>query len=295
MLTITPTTSLLSDMQILTTAKEIKDYTSKRRLKTLKIGFIPTMGALHSGHISLIEASKRENDVTICSVFVNPTQFNEPADFQNYPRQIESDLKMLESAGCDAAFTPHVNQVYPVPDTTIYDLGEVALKLEGKQRPGHFNGVASVVKRFLDLVQPHNAYFGLKDYQQFLVIKNLAEQYNLNVNIVGCPIVREDSGLAKSSRNQLLSADSKRVASDIYKSLELVKKSASEHGVKELAKIGLTYLESKEGIDPEYFVVVDALSLDAPTAGEDNGLIALVAAWVDGVRLIDNMLFKTTK
>ena len=277
-------------MQILNTAKEIKDYTSKLRLKTLKIGFIPTMGALHSGHISLIHASMRENDVTICSVFVNPTQFNEPADFQKYPRQVESDLRMLEAAGCDAAFTPHVNQIYPVPDTNIYDLGEVALKLEGKQRPGHFNGVASVVKRFLELVQPHNAYFGLKDYQQFLVIKKLTEKYSLDVNIVGCPIVREDSGLAKSSRNQLLSANGKEIATDIYKSLELVKNAALKHDVKELAQIGLTYLESKEGIDPEYFVVVDALSLDTPVDGEENGLIALVAAWVDGVRLIDNML-----
>lgn len=277
-------------MQTLNTAQEMEEFTSNLRLKTLKIGFIPTMGALHSGHISLIHASKRENDVTICSVFVNPTQFNEPADFQKYPRQVEADLKKLEEAGCDVAFTPNVNQIYPVPDTTIYELGDVANKIEGKQRPGHFNGVASVVKRFLELVQPHNAYFGLKDYQQYLVIRNLAERYNLDVNIVGCPIVREESGLAKSSRNQLLSDDGKRIASDIIKSLELVKNIASKHDASELERIGLTYLKTKVGIDPEYFVVVDAQSLDVPTNGESNGLIALVAARVDGVRLIDNML-----
>lgn len=277
-------------MQVLKTALEIQDYTAKQRLNSSIIGFIPTMGALHAGHISLIHASKRENDLTVCSVFVNPTQFNEPADFQKYPRQVESDLKKLEDAGCDLAFVPSVKDIYPVPDTTNYDLGIVASVIEGAHRPGHFNGVASVVKRLLELVHPHNAYFGLKDYQQYLIIQKLATAYNLDVNIVGCPILREESGLAMSSRNQLLSERGKEIAGNLNKSLALVKNASNQYPTAELEKIGMAYLESKEGIEPEYFVVVDKNTLNPASNQNSNELIALLAARVEGVRLIDNML-----
>lgn len=276
-------------MQVLKTTEEIQDYTSKQRLNSSIIGFIPTMGALHAGHISLIQASKRENDLTISSVFVNPTQFNEPADFQKYPRQVEADLKKLEDAGCDLAFVPSVKDIYPVPDTTNYDLGTVATVIEGAHRPGHFNGVASVVMRLLELVHPHNAYFGLKDYQQYLVIQKLVDVYNLDVNIIGCPILREESGLAMSSRNQLLSERGKQIADNLHKSLTLVKNAANQYPAAELEKIGMAYLESKEGIDPEYFVVVDKNNLNPATNQNSNQLIALLAARVEGVRLIDNM------
>ncbi len=276
-------------MQVLKTASEIQEYTSKQRLNSLIIGFIPTMGALHAGHVSLINASKRENDLTICSVFVNPTQFNEPVDFQKYPRQVETDLKKLEDAGCDLAFVPSVKDIYPVPDTTNYDLGLVASLIEGAHRPGHFNGVASVVKRLLELVRPHNAYFGLKDYQQYLIIKKLTEVYKLDVNIVGCPILREESGLAMSSRNQLLSEKGKETAGNLHKSLALVKNVAKQYPVVELERIGMAYLESKEGIEPEYFVVVDKNNLNPAQNQDSNDLVALLAARVEGVRLIDNM------
>lgn len=276
-------------MQVLKTTEEIQDYTSKLRLNSSIIGFIPTMGALHAGHISLIRASKRENDLTICSVFVNPTQFNETADFQKYPRQVEADLKKLEDAGCDLAFVPSVKDIYPVPDTTNYDLGLVATVIEGAHRPGHFNGVASVVKRLLELVHPHNAYFGLKDYQQYLVIQKLANEYNLDVNIIGCPILREESGLAMSSRNQLLSERGKEIAGNLHKSLTLVKNAADQYPPAELEKIGMAYLESKEGIEPEYFVVVNKDTLNPASNCNSNQLIALLAARVEGVRLIDNM------
>lgn len=276
-------------MQVLKTAAEIQDFTSKQRLNSRIIGFIPTMGALHAGHISLIHASKRENDLTICSVFVNPTQFNEPADFQKYPRQVENDLKKLKDAGCDVAFVPSVNDVYPVPDQTSYDLGVVATVIEGAHRPGHFNGVASVVKRLLELVQPHNAYFGLKDYQQYLVIQKLADAYHLDVNIVGCPILREESGLAMSSRNQLLSEKGKAIAHNLHKSLVLVKDASNHYSAAELEKIGMSYLESKEGVEPEYFVVVDRNNLGPASNQGSNNRIALLAARVEGVRLIDNM------
>ena len=276
-------------MQVFKTAIGIQEYASKQRLNSLIIGFIPTMGALHDGHISLIRASKGENDLTICSVFVNPTQFNEPADFQKYPRQIDSDLKKLEEAGCDVVFLPSVNDIYPQPDTTKYDLGKVASVIEGAHRPGHFNGVASVVKRFLELVHPHHAYFGLKDYQQYLVIQKLIEGYQLDVNIVGCPILREASGLAMSSRNQLLSERGKEIAANLHKSLVLVKNTSLQYPAAELEKIGMAYLESKEGIEPEYFVVVDKHTLLPPINDDSTELIALLAARVEGVRLIDNM------
>lgn len=276
-------------MQLLRTPREIQDYTYKQRLNSSIIGFIPTMGALHAGHISLIHASKRENDLTICSVFVNPTQFNEPADFQKYPRQVESDLKKLEDAGCDLAFVPAVNDIYPAPDTTNYDLGTVSTVIEGAHRPGHFNGVASVVKRLLELVHPHNAYFGLKDYQQYLVIQKLVNAYNLDVNIVGCPILREESGLAMSSRNQLLSEKGKELAGNLHKSLTLVKSAVKQYPADELERIGMAYLESKEGIEPEYFMVVDKHSLNPIQNQNSNDLIALLAARIEGIRLIDNM------
>lgn len=276
-------------MLTITSAHEMHDFANKQRSKAVKIGFIPTMGALHAGHISLIEASKNENDLTVCSIFVNPTQFNEASDFNKYPRQVEADLEKLKEVGCDAVFVPEVKDIYPKPDKTIYELGDIAEKIEGAHRPGHFNGVASVVKRLLELVEPHNAYFGLKDYQQYLVIKKLVEHYQLDVNIVGCPIKREESGLAMSSRNQLLTAKGAETASNLYRSLTLVKNAAHEYPSEELEKIGWAYLKSKEGVRLEYFVVVDKNTLEPSKNKERDDLIALVAAHVDGVRLIDNM------
>lgn len=276
-------------MLTLTSAQAMLDFTDKQRSKSVKIGFIPTMGALHDGHISLIDASKKENDLSVCSIFVNPTQFNEASDFSKYPRQVDADLKKLKQAGCDAVFLPEIKDIYPQPDTTIYDLGHIAGKIEGAHRPGHFNGVASVVKRLLELVKPHNAYFGLKDYQQYLVIKKLAEQYQLDVSIIGCPIKREESGLAMSSRNQLLSENGKEIASHLYKGLNLVKNAVDEYSPSDLEKIGMTYLESKEGIEPEYFVVVDRSTLNPTESRKPGELIALLATRIEGIRLIDNM------
>lgn len=276
-------------MMTLTSARDMLDFTDKQRSKSTKIGFIPTMGALHAGHMSLIEASKKENDLTICSIFVNPTQFNEASDFNKYPRQVAADLEKLKQAQCDAVFLPEVKDIYPKPDTTVYELGPIAGKIEGAHRPGHFNGVASVVKRLLELVKPHNAYFGLKDYQQYLVIKKLVEKYKLDVNIVGCAIKREESGLAMSSRNQLLTESGERIAINVHRSLKLVKNAAHQYPAKELEKIGWAYLESKEGVSPEYFVVVDKNTLEPPVNNQVGELIALVAARVENVRLIDNL------
>lgn len=263
-------------------------YADLQRSKHLKIGFVPTMGALHDGHLSLIEASKKENDLTICSVFVNPTQFNEASDFDKYPRQVEADVMKLKEVNCDAVFIPGVKDIYPTADTTIYKLGPIAEKIEGAHRPGHFNGVASVVKRLFEAVKPHRAYFGLKDYQQYLVVKELTKRYELDVEIVGCPIKRENSGLAMSSRNQLLTPQEAEIATGLYKSLKLVKKAVNQYTPSELEKIGLKYLSSKNGINPEYFLVVDKDTLE-PTGKAPQNLIALVAARVGTVRLIDNL------
>lgn len=253
----------------------------------MKIGLIPTMGALHNGHMSLIEASKRENDVTISSVFVNPSQFNDPKDFDKYPRQVESDLEKLAATGCDVAFVPSVDEIYPQSDTLIYDLGEISTLIEGAHRPGHFNGVASVVKRLFEITLPHNAYFGLKDYQQYLIIKRLVDKYGLEVNVVGCPIVREKSGLAMSSRNQLLSPEGKEMASNLSAALNLIKKSHSGCNSSKLEKLGNDFLSTQKGIDLEYLLVVNAETLRRPISF-DRPRIALIAARVEGVRLIDN-------
>lgn len=275
-------------MLIITTAKEMLQHAIKQREKELKIGFIPTMGALHEGHLSLIETSKSENDITVCSIFVNPTQFNEANDFNKYPRQIDADLLKLKTLRCDVVFVPDVKEIYPQPDTIQYDLGVISEIIEGEHRPGHFNGVASVVKRLFEIVIPHNAYFGLKDYQQFLLVKELCRRYGLNVNIIGCPIIREESGLAMSSRNQLLSQKDKEIASNIYKSLLSVKNVVHEYNYRQLESLGVRLLSSSPEIDIEYFLVVDKETLMPPT-DKNAKLIALVAVRVGEVRLIDNM------
>lgn len=278
-------------MQAFKSPFQIREYSSKCRLNTLKIGFIPTMGALHEGHISLIKASKEENDITISSVFVNPTQFNDPKDFDKYPRQVNSDLDKLAKAGCDVAFVPSVTEIYPEPDTTIYELGEISTIIEGAHRPGHFNGVASVVKRLFEIVLPDTAYFGLKDYQQYLIIKNLVKNYGFEINVAGCPIVRENSGLAMSSRNQLLSPSGKETASHLFEALNLIQKNQNGSDSESLEKLGSTFLNNYKDIELEYLLVVDRETLKKPISAS-RPRIALIAARVEGVRLIDNMFLK---
>jgi pantoate--beta-alanine ligase len=254
------------------------------------IGFVPTMGALHQGHISLLGRCRAECDLSICSIFVNPTQFNEQSDFTNYPRNLESDLKLLEANGCDIAFIPDEKEVYPEPDQTKYHLNGLMNKLEGAHRPGHFNGVASVVKRLFELVQPHCAYFGLKDYQQFLVIKKLNEKYGLGVEVVGCEIIRDEQGLALSSRNSRLSAQGKQTALALSKSLKQAEKYAYQLDTKQLQALGQKELNETPGLELEYFDVVNADDLESTDKGDSTQRrIALTAAWVEGVRLIDNM------
>ncbi len=280
--------SYIAHMQRITSAQEIFEISQDLRNKGVKIGFVPTMGALHEGHLSLVERAKKENNVAVCSIFVNPTQFNEQADFQRYPRTIERDIEMLESVNCDFLFAPDVSGIYPVPDQNVYNLGSVADVLEGKHRPGHFNGVASVVKRFFELVNPHKAYFGLKDYQQYLVIKNLVKNYEIDVEVVGCPIIRNEKGLAMSSRNKLLKERDAERALVLNQSLkraqELIHSGTAPSDVENIITEDL----ENRNVDLEYFKIRDAHDLSEPKK-TSSPLIALVAARFGKVRLIDNM------
>ncbi len=254
------------------------------------IGLVPTMGALHAGHLSLVEQSKAQNQLTICSVFVNPTQFNDPKDFDRYPRTIDTDSELLADAACDILFAPLTKEIYPVPDARIYDLGDITTRLEGAFRPGHFNGVASVVSRLFNIVNPTRAYFGLKDFQQYLVIKALVEKFNLNVQVVGCDIVRENNGLAMSSRNVLLNPEDRIVAAELFKALTKIKIAYGKVRLDQLSAIGKAHLDMFPTITTEYLEVVTSSNL-APIKDSvsTEPLRALVAVKIGGVRLIDNL------
>lgn len=282
-------------MQVFESSAALLSYLNERKFLGDTVGFVPTMGALHDGHMSLITKASTEHQIVVCSIFVNPSQFNDPKDFEQYPRQVEDDLNKLRAAGCSVAFIPSVLEVFPVPDTHIYQLGAVAQRLEGAKRPGHFNGVASVVKRLLELVQPDRAYFGLKDYQQYVVIKTLVSTYKIPVQIDGCPTVRDPDGLAKSSRNQLLSQAQRKEALHLSRSLKLVRE-AYQKGIHEgLENLGEAYLREQSNLDLEYFAVAERDTLASIGNGpvsKDRGAIALVAARAGHVRLIDNMLLE---
>lgn len=269
----------------------LRNWIENQRLNDETIGFVPTMGALHQGHLSLIDASKKQNNITICSIFVNPTQFNDPRDFEKYPVTIEKDLLLLEEAGCDILFLPSVHEIYPegTEKKKQYDLGFVETVLDGKFRPGHFQGVCMVVERLLKIVLPDNLYLGQKDYQQCMVIKKLIGLIGLSdkINLVICPTLRESNGLAMSSRNMRLSATEKEKAAAIFKSLLMIKqhfKSESTTVLKQKSEDLLV----QAGLKPDYVEIVDATDL-SPLSDNMNA-VALIAAFMNEVRLIDNML-----
>jgi len=276
------------------TAETLGEWVEKCALKQIEIGFVPTMGALHKGHISLIELAKRENDVVICSIFVNPTQFNNASDLTNYPRTIESDIVLLEKAGCDAVFIPAVTEIYPdYPKETNFvnvPLAPLNKVMEGVFRTGHFEGVVNVVYRLFDLVKPNKAYFGLKDFQQVAIIKHMVNYLNLPVQIVSCPTLRTEEGLAQSSRNARLSDSQKEEALIIYKTLEYGKKLAQESLPSEVHEKMLSYF--KQGIlKLEYIEIVNPVTLESLTDKWVSGAVCCVAAYCGEVRLIDNMQF----
>lgn len=271
--------------------KTLQEYLETIVSQGGSVGFVPTMGALHQGHLSLIRASKSENDVTVCSIFVNPTQFNDANDLNNYPRNFEEDLQMLEIEKCDVVFHPSVDEVYPEPSKEKFDFGELETVMEGEHRPGHFNGVATVVKRLFEIVNPTRAYFGLKDYQQLVIIHKMTKDLKLPIEIVPCEIIREKNGLAMSSRNKLLSEAEKRQAELLYKTLKSVKNKSGFASISEIKKYVDQQFRKVKNTKLEYFEIVDLYTLKPMNSwAESTHVIACIAAYVGRVRLIDNMI-----
>lgn len=277
-------------MKIFHKITEIKDFVISSKDKKLSVGFVPTMGALHQGHIELIKQSVKENDITICSIFVNPIQFNNKEDLEKYPRTLDADFKMLESANCTAIFNPSVDEMYPNEETTIYELGGLDLPMEGKFRPGHFKGVAVVVKRLFDIVNPHKAYFGEKDFQQLAIIQYLVKSLNLPVEIVPCSIVRESDGLAMSSRNMRLTENERKTAPFIYQTLKFAKENYKNYSTKELKEWIEDQFMKQNEFKLEYVEIVDSFSLKNVINWEDSKHVNIcLAAFLGKVRLIDNI------
>lgn len=271
---------------------DISNYIVNYKKTSGKIGFIPTMGALHKGHISLIEASKRTDTLTICSIFVNPTQFNNTADFEKYPVTIEKDIDLLEKVGCNVLFLPSVEEIYPADSSTTlpYEIGFIETVLDGKYRPGHFQGVCNVVQRLLDIVQPNTIYLGQKDYQQCMVIKKLTELIQSPTQIIICPTLRESDGLAMSSRNMRLTSVERIKAVKISEVLLFIKQEIKPGNLQDLKQRCINYL-TNEGYNVDYVEIADATNLTLLQNWDGKTkLVALVAAFLNEVRLIDNRI-----
>lgn len=257
------------------------------------VGFVPTMGALHAGHRSLVEKARKECETVVVSVFVNPTQFNDKNDLKHYPRTPEADEALLEAAGADIVFMPSVEEVYPEPDTRIFDFGQIDKVMEGATRPGHFNGVAQVVSRLFDMVNPAKAYFGEKDFQQIAVIKAMVKQLGLEVEIVECPIIRGEDGLALSSRNTLLTAEHRAAAPHIYATIKQCAEKMQTMTPAELCEWVKSEVESNPLLKVIYFQAVDALSMQQISAwSESERVQGCIAVQAGEIRLIDNIRIK---
>ncbi len=264
----------------------------KKQGKT--IGFVPTMGALHAGHLSLIQQARQESDIVVCSIFVNPIQFNNTEDLQKYPRTLENDLALLQAAGCDYVFIPNENEMYPEKITKVFDFGQLDKVMEGKFREGHFNGVAIVVEKLFDIVKPDKAYFGEKDFQQLAIIQKMVEDNHINIQIVPCPIMREKDGLAMSSRNTRLSEQARKIAPKIYRILSeaLQQKQSSTANVSIVQNSAIEKINAIPEFKLEYFEIVNARTLQPLSDWNiEDGTVGCIAVWLDGVRLIDNIKF----
>lgn len=258
------------------------------------VGLVPTMGALHEGHASLVSRSVKENDVTVVSVFVNPTQFNDKNDLNTYPRTLDADCKLLEEVGADYVFAPEVSEMYPTPDERHFEFPPVSTVMEGVHRPGHFNGVCQVVSRLFYIVRPDKAYFGEKDWQQIAVIKAMVKYLDIKVQIVECPIVREEDGLAKSSRNTLLAPDERAIAPNIYKYLKDSLEYGKTHSLKETHDWVVDGINSVEGLNVEYFSIVDGNTLlDVDSWDASDSVVGCITVFCGKkpIRLIDHIRY----
>ena len=282
-------------MEIIRSVAELKAKLEEAR-KNGSVGLVPTMGALHAGHLSLIERARRDNDTVVVSVFVNPTQFNNPTDLATYPRTEEADAALLRKAGVDYAFIPSVEEIYPEPDTRVFDLGPVAEVMEGAMRPGHFNGVAQIVSKLFDFVRPTRAYFGEKDFQQIAVIRRMVELEGFDIEIVDCPIKREADGLAMSSRNVRLSEEERAIAPAIHRTLEGSLSWAMNHNVEETKRYVIDELNSVPHLKVEYYEIVDALSMQPIKDWNDTkSAVGCATVFCGDVRLIDNIKYPERK
>lgn len=280
-------------MKVINTIKDLKAALSAYRAAGKKVGLVPTMGALHAGHASLVKRSVQDNDVTVVSDFVNPTQFNDKNDLINYPHQLDADIKLLESCGATILFAPSVDEMYPEPDTRHFSYPPIDTVMEGARRPGHFNGVCQIVSKLFMAVEPDRAYFGEKDFQQVAVIRAMVKDLKLGLEIVSCPIIREDGGLALSSRNQLLSSEERNNALSISKILLLSRDYASSHTVAETQKFVEEQISSVEELRLEYFEIVDGYSLQKIADWKDTlYAVGCITVFSGKIRLIDNIKYK---
>ncbi len=282
-------------MQIIRKVEELISKVGLEKRNGRSIGFVPTMGALHEGHLSLIQTAVKENNISVVSVFVNPTQFNNPQDLATYPRDEESDINLLAKAGVDMVFLPTVEEMYPqgTESEKVYELGSVAEVMEGKYRPGHFQGVAQVVSRLFEIVRPDRAYFGEKDFQQIAVIKSMVRSEGIDVEIINCPIKRAHDGLALSSRNQLLNEEQRKHAPEIYKILKESVKYSETHSVSETHQMVVDFLNNIPEMKVEYFEIVDGRTLLPVEEWEESPEVVGCITVFDGkVRLIDNIRYK---
>ena len=260
-----------------------------------KIGLVPTMGALHQGHASLVKQCVADNDITIVSVFLNPTQFNDPKDLERYPRTFEEDCKILNEVGTDIVFAPTPKEMYPTPDNRHFEFPPTSTVMEGAKRPGHFNGVCQVVSRLFYITKPHNAYFGEKDWQQICVIKQLVKYLNLDINIIECPIIREESGLAMSSRNALLTSEERAIAANIYRILKESVAKKDSLSVDELQQEVINSINAIDQLEVEYFEIVDGNTLETVHSWDDSPYIVgciTVYCGATPIRLIDHIKYK---
>lgn len=283
-------------MKVLRTVGELRSAMDAARNAGQTIGLVPTMGALHAGHMSLVDTARHQNDIVVASVFVNPTQFNNPNDLSTYPRTEEADCALLDEHGADYAFIPSVEEMYPEPDTRVFDLGEVAAVMEGAMRPGHFNGVAQVVSKLFDMVRPTRTYFGEKDFQQIAVIRKMVQLEGFDLEIVACPIKREADGLALSSRNVRLTPEGRKQAPAIHRILEQSLSLAATKSPDELKHWVKEQIDAVPGLETEYYEIADALTMQ-PVQNWDspNGTVGCVTVYCGDVRLIDNILYTQPK
>ena len=280
-------------MKVIHTIKDLQAELSVLKAQGKKVGLVPTMGALHAGHASLVKRSVNENEVTVVSVFVNPTQFNDKNDLVKYPRTLDADCKLLEACGATYTFAPSVEEMYPEPDTRQFSYAPLDTVMEGAFRPGHFNGVCQIVSKLFEAVKPHRAYFGEKDFQQLAIIHEMVRQMQFDLEIIGCPIVREEDGLALSSRNARLSAEERENALKISQTLFKSRTFAATHTVSETQKFVEDAIAAAPGLRLEYFEIVDGNTLQKITNWEDTSYaVGCITVFCGEVRLIDNIKYK---